>query len=342
MKNKIVRLDAPITSTQFGVVPTGTMPADRHPALVYLSSLSSGSRRAMRSALNTIAALLTDGQCDYLSMPWFQVRYQHTAACRAALMEHYKPPTVNKHLSALRGVLSACWRLEYISAEDYHRAVDVKSAKSAAVEQAAGRALSTGEFLALVHACQADTSPAGARDGAMLALGYVAGLRRREIAMLQLEHVDTQQYNIHIESSKRNKSRSVPLQDGGARAALEDWLYVRGDGDGALFLRIRRGGHIQPTGISDQAVYDALSARAEQAGIASFTPHDLRRTFAGDLLDTGADIATVQRLMGHASPITTSAYDRRGERVKRVAVGKLNIPWVRMYGGGNGGKAGND
>ncbi len=56
---------------------------------------------------------------------------------------------------------------------------------------------------------------------------------------------------------------------------------------------------------------------------------DLRRTFAGDLLDTGVDLATVQKLMGHSDANTTARYDRRGEQAKRHAVRMLHVPYQR-------------
>ena len=72
-----------------------------------------------------------------------------------------------------------------------------------------------------------------------------------------------------------------------------------------------------------------MQRRGEKADVDAFTPHDFRRTFIGNLLDAGADIATIAKLAGHASLSTTSKYDRRGEAVKKRAVDLLNVPYSR-------------
>ncbi len=80
---------------------------------------------------------------------------------------------------------------------------------------------------------------------------------------------------------------------------------------------------------SASAVHDIVVKRAAQAQVADLSPHDVRRTVAGDLLDNDIDIVTVQKLLGHASVQTTASYDRRGERAKKKAVGILHMPYRR-------------
>ena len=70
-----------------------------------------------------------------------------------------------------------------------------------------------------------------------------------------------------------------------------------------------------------------LQKRAAESSVAAFSPHDFRRTFITELLDTGADVITVSRLAGHADPATTAKYDMRGEEVKRLAVARLKVPY---------------
>jgi hypothetical protein len=82
----------------------------------------------MAESLNKIAALVQPG-ADLRTFPWGELRYQHTQAIRAQLGEAYSAATANRHLSALRGALKEAWRLGYMGAEDYQRAVDLKAVK---------------------------------------------------------------------------------------------------------------------------------------------------------------------------------------------------------------------
>ena len=76
------------------------------------------------------------------------------------------------------------------------------------------------------------------------------------------------------------------------------------------------------------AIVKRLARRAKQAGIGECSSHDLRRSFVSAALEGGADIAMVQRLAGHASPVTTARYDRRPEHAGAQAARVVHVPFT--------------
>jgi len=312
-----------LKSAAASLVLTTPPPLTEHPAAVYLATLAPGSRPTMRQALDALARLLTDGQADYLTLDWAALRYKHTAALRAALMEKHSPATANKMLCALRRVLKEALRLELMDALDYARAVDIKSIK--VTNSLRGRALTEQEIAALMEACFNDRTPAGFRDAALIAILRGAGLRRREVVNLDLKDFTPSTGAILVRLGKGGKDRTVylPLD---AIGVVEEWINIRGRAADPLLCQVNKAGRVVLQRLTPQAVLYLLQKRATQAAIASFSPHDFRRTFAGDLLDAGIDLVTVQKLMGHSSPDTTSRYCRRSEETKRRAVQALKIP----------------
>lgn len=323
-ENEAVRLDD--MPTLRGEVEPDGKEGVSNPAAVYLAGLAPTGRRSMAAALRRVAQLC--GYADWQQTPWTAMRFEHVQAIRSKLLEEgAKPATVNKTLAAIRGVLRAAWRMGQIDAEHYQRAADVPSVAGSRLP--VGRAVTQGELVAIMRACIEDETPAGARDAAIIALAYGAGLRRAELSALTMDCIaqDEDQYTIRL-TGKRRKERQLYL-DNGAADALGAWLDVRGAEPGPLFYAGRRGGHLAAgKGMTPQAIRDVVVRRAEQAGVRDVSPHDLRRTFVSDLLDSGVDIATVSAMAGHANIQTTARYDRRGEAAKKRAAKALYVPFT--------------
>ena len=291
------------------------------PATAYLASLSPNGRLAMAKRLRAVAAIL-GVPAEVIN--WHELRFAHIAAIRQRLVERgAAPATINLTLAALRGVARYARNLGLLPVEEYERIRDVRPVRG--MRLPTGRAATGGEIAALVRACAVDHSPAGARDAAILAVLYTGGVRRAELAGLELVDWSPDPPTLRVRG-KGDKERLVPLA-GGAAAAVRAWLRHRGDRPGGLFLPINKGGRLCGDRLSDHAIYAVLGKRLAEAGVARLSPHDLRRTFVGDLLDAGIDLATVQRLAGHASPTTTARYDRRGEATMRRAVETLHFPF---------------
>lgn len=331
---------------------------DQNPAAVYIAGLKSpASRRTMIHALNTVAGVLgvqpvyterqdqrssdpakvVQEEITYLFVNWSALRYQHTMAIRAQLTERYTAAGTNKILSALRQVLKRAWRLNQMTGEEYYRARDVENVGGETL--LAGRDLSNGEIGALLRVCVDDPSTAGARDGAIIAVMYQTGIRRASVVKLNLADYDRDTGKLKVLGAKRNKDYITWVSDPGAQAALADWLELRGEDAGPLFYPVSQTGEILRTSGEDedgkpipwrlttQAIYNMLAKRGEEAKLTHFSPHDFRRSLAGDLLDAGADIVTVQKILGHSNVNTTARYDRRPEEVKRKAASLVHVPY---------------
>ena len=95
------------------------------------------------------------------AVPWWQLRYEHTVALRGVLIKQtdakgrkWSASHVNKHLSALRGVIRECWRLGYQSSDERDRAIDIENVPGKRLK--AGRYVPQGEIDLLIAACEAD------------------------------------------------------------------------------------------------------------------------------------------------------------------------------------------
>lgn len=291
------------------------------PTDIYLAGLSSGSRQGMRQALDVIAGILDD-QHDADSYPWHEVSYRDAMTVRIALTDRYKAASVNKMLSALRGVLKQSWRLDLMDADAYHRAAAVENVRASNL--LSGRALAGEEIGKLFATCAADQTPKGARDAALLAVFYGCGLRRGELAGLDVDDFDADDCSIVVRG-KRNKQRTVYLIESGCHH-LKTWLGHRSDEPGPLFCPVGQKGDVRITRLRGESVAYILRRRQEQAETDPFSPHDLRRSNITHLLDAGVDVFTVQKLAGHADATTTARYDRRDETAKRRAVESLTLP----------------
>jgi len=303
------------------------------PVYAYVDSLSPASQEAVWKRLRTVARLFAIP--DPETFPWHHLRAPQVARIRQRLMQPYgpvhkraAPATVNLTLAVLRGIAREARNANAMSDEEYRRVCEVKADKGERLPR--GRAVPTGELTALVRACARDTGPAGARDAAMLACLYTGGLRRSELAALTLDDYTPAPPALRVLHGKNDKQRTVPIPVSAA-AALDRWLGRRGREPGALFVPIDQAGRVagdgaEMRGLSAHAIYKMLNKRARQAGVPPLTPHDMRRTFVGDLLTAGNDISAVQRMAGHASVTTTQRYDRRGEEVMRKAADTLHFP----------------
>ena len=211
----------------------------------------------------------------------------------------YSKSTIARKLATLRSFYKFLVRTERIESSP------VSVVRTPRQDKHLPRFLDIQQMEALLAAPDA-TTLLGARDRAILETIYSAGLRISELVGLDLGDIDEFTGALRIEGKGR-KERLVPL-GGMAVEAIEAYLTMRGARAGA-----RRGGalFVNRFGkrLSARSVRRSLDKYLVIAGIAfHVSPHTLRHSFATHMLDAGADLRSVQEMLGHASLSTTQVY----------------------------------
>lgn len=212
----------------------------------------------------------------------------------------YSRRTVNRHLSSLHGIYG--WLAETGRIEDNPAAV-VSGPKQA---KSLPRLIPREEMERIMSVC--DTSTAnGLRDQAILELLYASGARVGEAAALGIDDVDFIQGQIKV-CGKGNKERIIPLHPFALKTLRQ---YIRtarlellGAKESETLFISTRGNAMSTDAI--RAVFKNVLKRA--GADVSLSPHDVRHTFATGLLEGGADLRSVQEMLGHASLSTTQIY----------------------------------
>jgi site-specific recombinase XerD len=179
------------------------------------------------------------------------------------------------------------------------------------------------EEIERIFEAAAGTDLKSLRDRAILELLYCSGLRVSELASLNRDQVNlkTQEFSVR---GKGGKTRVVFISDK-AKNVLERYLEKRSDIDPALFVRlglkqIEKEPKADNRRLTPRSIQRIVKFYARKAGIVKDVhPHTLRHSFATDLIQNGADIRSVQEMLGHSSVTTTQIYTHvTNRRLKEV------------------------
>lgn len=258
-----------------------------------------------RESLNLLTKLLSIKNVKDFDKDVIRIYKQKLADFRTRQNAEMAVRTRNHHLTVLRAFLRYLVQEEEL---DVYPPDRIKRFK----EQQREVKVLTGEELKRFLEAPDSEKRDGKRDRAILELFFSTGLRLAELRSLNVKDVNFQTREMSVRG-KRSKIRVVFLSDR-AVAALKDYMNSRSDHLSPLFIRHpERATTIMPPGeefrLSRISIYSIVKKYALAAGIVTNpSPHTLRHSFATDLLRNGADLRSVQELLGHKDLSTTQIY----------------------------------
>ncbi len=224
--------------------------------------------------------------------------------------EQFAPSTISRNIATLKAYFSYLQREGYISSDP------TGQLKSPKIEKKMPEILTMKEVDLLLEQPSMKTNK-GVRDRAMLELLYATGIRVSELISLKLSDVNLTASYIHCQD--QNRERIIPFGNM-AKNVLKVYIrearpvMVNNDEEDILFT------NCNGTPMSRQGFWKLLKKYAKNAGIQTdITPHTLRHSFAAHLVANGADLRSVQEMLGHSDISTTQIYARMtSRRIKEV------------------------
>jgi len=245
--------------------------------------------------------------------PWAGFNRQSMLSYLLNLKERgYVATTVARKVAAVKSFF------DFMVAEGIIKASPTEGVGSPKTGRSLPKPISISEARRLIEQPGKLSTPDAKRDKAMLELLYASGMRVSELVSLNLADIDTKGGYVRC-FGKGHKERMIPIYE---QAALTVGEYINearpqlspSSDETALFLN-RRGERL-----TRQGLWQILKGYAKKAGLeAQVTPHTLRHSFATHMLSGGADLRSVQQLLGHANISTTQVYTHlTSEHVRRT------------------------
>jgi len=253
---------------------------------------------------NTIRAYQADlaGLALSARVPPDRVTLAHLRSWLAGQVESgAEPASLQRRVSCVRGFFAWAHREGFVASDP---AIRLRAPRRPRTLPEVPTEMQVTDTIASLASAAADGDPIALRDVALVELLYASGLRISEACGLGLRDVDFENSTVRV-LGKGNKERTVPV-GAPARRALDAWLAVRervaGPGSPPRLFLGTRGGALDPR-VARRVVHAATAAGGVSVG-----PHALRHAMATHLLAGGADLRSVQELLGHASVATTQRY----------------------------------
>lgn len=268
--------------------------------------------KAARASRNTVMSYRRDLRdfCEYLlrgttalddngtAVQPDRITADHVRNYMAVMMKTVSKATVQRRLFAIKAYFK--WREMTFGTPNPARAM-----RSPKIDKRLPHVMTEDAVRRLIDAESDSNTPASLRDRAILEVLYSSGLRVSELTGLDWRDIDMDLGMVMVRAGKGNKDRLVPIGEP-ALDALKAWraaMPVAWSPDGPVItnLRGRR--------LTTRSVQQMMARRMISAGLDStLTPHGLRHCFATHLLDAGADLRSIQEMLGHSSLATTQRY----------------------------------